>query len=48
VAERTLELLISKPLDSMAFVAPTFDEWDLRPLISSRNLRGFDFRSPPP
>jgi hypothetical protein len=27
-------------------MAPTFDEWDLSPLISDRTLRGFDFFEP--
>jgi hypothetical protein len=46
VAEPTLELLISNPLNLRAFVAPTLDKWDLRPLISSRTLRGPGPRSP--
>jgi hypothetical protein len=45
VAEPTLELLISNPLDSRAPVAPTHDEWDLRPLVSNRTLRESDFSS---
>jgi hypothetical protein len=43
VAEPTLELLISNPLNLRASVAPTFDEWDLTPLINNRTLRGSDF-----
>jgi hypothetical protein len=46
VAEPTLELLISSPLNLRAYVAPTLDDWDLRPLISSRTLRGSGPRSP--
>jgi hypothetical protein len=46
VAEPTLELLISNPLDLRASVAPAFDEWDLTPLISNCTLRGSDFLSP--
>jgi hypothetical protein len=46
VAEPTLELLISNPLNLRASVAPTFDEWDLSPLINNRTLRGCDFSSP--
>jgi hypothetical protein len=46
MAEPTLELLISNPLNLRASVAPTFDEWDLTPLISSCTLRGSDFSSP--
>jgi hypothetical protein len=42
-AEPTLELLISNPLDFRAPVAPTLKEWDLRPLVSNRTLRGSDF-----
>jgi hypothetical protein len=38
VAEPTLELLISNPLNLRAPVAPTLDEWDLRPLVSFRTL----------
>jgi hypothetical protein len=45
-AELTLELLISNPIDSRAPVAPTLTEWDLRPLVSNRTLRGFGFSSP--
>jgi hypothetical protein len=43
VAEMTLELLISNPLNLRASVAPTFDKWDLTLLISNRTLRGSDF-----
>jgi hypothetical protein len=44
--EPTIELLISNPLNLGASVAPTFDEWDLSPLISNRTLRGSDFSNP--
>jgi hypothetical protein len=44
--EPTLEPLISNPLNPRASMAPTFDEWDLSPLISDRTLRGFDFFEP--
>jgi hypothetical protein len=43
MAEPTLELLISNPLNLRAPVVPTLDEWDLRPLVSNRTLQGFDF-----
>jgi hypothetical protein len=46
VAEPTLELLISNPLNLRASVVLTFDEWDLSPQISNRTLRGSDFSSP--
>jgi hypothetical protein len=45
VAEPTLELLISIPLNLRAYVAPTFVEWDSTPLISNRTLQGSDFRA---
>jgi hypothetical protein len=38
VAEPTLELLINNPLNLRASLAPTFDEWDLTPLISNCTL----------
>jgi hypothetical protein len=43
VAEPTLELLISNPLNLRASVAATFNEWDLTPSISNRTLQGSDF-----
>jgi hypothetical protein len=46
VAEPTLELLISNPLNLRASVVATFDEWGLSPLTSNRTLRGSDFSSP--
>jgi hypothetical protein len=46
VAEPTLELQISNPLTLRAFVVPTLDEQDLRPLIRSRTLRGSDLLEP--
>jgi hypothetical protein len=45
VAEPTLELLISIPLNLRAYVAPTFVEWDSTPLISNRTIQGSDFRA---
>jgi hypothetical protein len=44
--EPILELLISNPLDSRAFVALTLAERDLRPLVSNRTLRRSGFSSP--
>jgi hypothetical protein len=46
MAEPTLELLISNPLNLRASVAPTLDEWELRPLISSHTLQGSGPRPP--
>jgi hypothetical protein len=43
VAETTLELLISNPLNLRARMVPTLEEWGLRPLVSNRTLRGSDF-----
>jgi hypothetical protein len=43
VVELTLELLISNPLNLRAPMAPTLDEWGLRPLVSNHTLRGSDF-----
>jgi hypothetical protein len=43
--ELTLELQISNPLDSRAPVVPTLIEWDLKPLVSSRTLRGSAFQA---
>jgi hypothetical protein len=40
-----LELLISNPLESRAPVASALVERVLRPLVSNRALRGFDFSS---
>jgi hypothetical protein len=43
-AEPALEL--SNPLESMVPVVPSLTERVLRPLVSNRTLRGFDFSSP--
>jgi hypothetical protein len=44
--EPTLVLLISNPPDSRVLVALALTERDLKPLVSSRTLRGSGFSSP--
>jgi hypothetical protein len=38
MVEPALELQINNPLGLRASVVPTFNRWDLRPLISNRTL----------